>query len=152
MPGGEADVRCRAAAAGGRAVHHVVVHQRAGVHELQRCDGAQHRGVVLGGVPVPRPAPAPVGERGPQALAAGGEGADLVDHGGEGRVHRREYAALAVEEIGERRGDRGAEAVEVGGREEVGRLLRAGSGALRSGGHQASIAQPRGGAPYALQT
>ena len=43
VPAGERDVHRRAAAARGGGVHQVVVHERAGLDQLQRGDGAQHR-------------------------------------------------------------------------------------------------------------
>ena len=61
VPGGEADVGGRAAAAGDGAVHDVVVDQGAGVHELEGGDGAQHGGVVLAA-----PGPASRAPRQPQ--------------------------------------------------------------------------------------
>jgi hypothetical protein len=54
------------------------VDEGAGLQELQRRGGAQGGVVELGGAA--RAAPAPVAERGPQALAAGQEGGQRVDH------------------------------------------------------------------------
>jgi hypothetical protein len=146
VPVGEADVGGRPAAAGQGAVHHVVVDQGAGVHELQRRHGPQHGGVVLRGTGdgLDRAAPAPVGEGRAQALAAVGDGGDLVDDRAEGGVHAGEDGALLLEEPAERGGDRAADARQVGagqrcaaqGRRRAGRGLAT----LRPGDHGASIA------------
>ena len=73
----EPAVHGRRAAAGVRAVHDVVVDQRAGLQQLQRGGGAHHRVAVRAA----GAAPAPVAERRPQPLAAGQQGAGRLDHG-----------------------------------------------------------------------
>ena len=65
VAGGEQAVQRGPAPAGVAAVHDVVVHQRAGVQQLQRGG----RGQDLRAVWPARAAPAPVAERGPQPLA-----------------------------------------------------------------------------------
>ena len=93
---GERDVRGGPAAAGGGRVHHVVVHQGEGVQQLQRGQRGQHgrqrRGAADG------PAPAPVGERGADPLAAGQDG---VPRGGGEAAHRRVDVVEGVDLGGE---------------------------------------------------
>jgi hypothetical protein len=80
---GERDVCGGSAAAGGGRVHHVVVHQREGVQQLQRGQRGQHGRQRRGAAD--RPAPTPVGERGSDPFAAGQDG--LPGGGGEA-AHR----------------------------------------------------------------
>ena len=63
VPPGELDVHGRAAAAGRRGVHEVVVHERARLDQLEGADRAQDRGDVGAVRVAARPAPAPPGER-----------------------------------------------------------------------------------------
>ena len=131
------------AAPGLGAVHDVVVDQGAGVHELEGGDGAEHRRVVLATAVVVAAAggaaPAPVGEGGAQPLAALGQGPHLVDDRDEARVHRGQGLALPVEEVRERVGDGGAEAIESRRRERRVRTSGAGPTLLRACGHAPSI-------------
>ena len=105
-----------------RAVHDVVVDQGAGVHELQRGDRAQHRGVVLAGAVAGAPRASPSRRTaGRSRLPPVGQGADLVDDGDEAwRPSRRGSSRCRSRNSVERRGDRGAEPVEVGRRRAAG--------------------------------
>ena len=78
---GEQPVHGRQPAAGGRGVDDVVVHQRAGVQQLERREQPQHDRLdrVIGGVG--HRAPAPVGERRAQPLAAAQH--ELFEGGGQ---------------------------------------------------------------------
>ncbi len=61
----EVDMSGRPAAAGGGIVDHIVMHQRAGVQQLQRGKEQQHFRIRI---PGRHGAPAPIGEGGPQPL------------------------------------------------------------------------------------
>jgi hypothetical protein len=115
----------RLAAPGVRAVHHVVVDQRARLHQFQRRHGGDHVG-AMGTVGAAGTAVAPVRERRPQPLAAAEQqDAGRLEHGRQRRrVDRGEPLALPGEERGERGMDAAAQVgpVEHGpGRRDRGR-------------------------------
>ena len=97
------DVRRRRAAPAGRVVHHVVVEQGEGVHQLERRAGPHDAlvGRVAAGADE-----APVAERRAQALAARAHhAADLVERPGEVGVERRPAVALGRQQVVEARVD-----------------------------------------------
>jgi hypothetical protein len=99
VPRLEPAVHGRLAAAGVRAVHQVVVDQRAGLHQLERRDGRHD----LVGVGAAGPAEAPVGERGPQPLAAlEHEVVERLGDGGQRRIDADQAGTLLGEEHGQR--------------------------------------------------
>ena len=104
------DAACRAAkrrctdrlAAAGRArVHHVVVHQSAGVQQLER-GGSREDLAAVGAAACP---PAPVAEPGPQPLAAGQQVIDRVDARQQVGADPAEVLALPSDELGQRGAD-----------------------------------------------
>ena len=141
VPAGERDVHGRPAAARGGGVHEVVVHERAGLDQLQRGDGAQHR-VDLRTVRVAaRAPPAPPGEGRPDALAAAQHELAQVARGGtEGGVDGGGGRAAPVEEVRQRLFEADGQ-VQVGG-------VQAGLRRPSSGGaHGRGPAPGRGSAP-----
>ena len=109
--GAERAVGGRPAAAGVGGVHVVVVHQRAGVQQLEGGAGADQCRVVGGGRV--DGAVAPVAERGPEPLAAAHRHPRLGHQAGGVGAQRGEACGLLVEEAVERRLDPRAEALAV---------------------------------------
>jgi len=101
MPGGEAPVHGGLPAAGVARVHHVVVHEGAGVQQLKRGGGREDL-AAIGTAACP---PSPVAEPGPQPLAAGQQ---VID-----RVHAREQVGADPPQVlalpSDERGQRGAD-------------------------------------------
>ena len=94
---GEHRVRGRVAAAAGRVVHHVVVKEREGVHQLEGGTriGHQRIGRVATGGDV-----TPVAKCGPQPLATNqDQSADLCHRLGKVRVERRPSGVLGLQEF-----------------------------------------------------
>ena len=94
VPVGEEPVHGRQPAPGGRRVDHVVVHQRAGVQQLERGEQPQYRRIdgILDGIC--HRAPAPVGERRAQPLTAAQH--EFFEGGGQLRVVGADVCGVAA--------------------------------------------------------